>query len=139
MQWTFALISIPALELIQAGIEKAGSLDRNAVFNAIKSNEFPTVMGPFKAGEKGVGSLNPFPVQVQKGQLVAIWPPEAKTGNYIYPRCYTTSRAAMESATERMQAEGWGDNEFYAVDADEKEWACQAVWGPQKETNANAD
>ena len=86
VQWTFALISIPALELIQAGIEKAGSLDRNAVFNAIKSNEFPTVMGPFKAGEKGVGSINTFPVQVQKGQLVAIRPPAAKPGNYINPR-----------------------------------------------------
>lgn len=86
VQWTFALISIPALELIHEGIEKAGSLDRNAVFAAIQKNEIPTVMGTFKATGNGVGSLNPFPVQVQDGKVAVIWPPDAKTGDYIYPR-----------------------------------------------------
>ncbi len=86
VQWTFALISIPALEVIQAGIEKAGSLDRNAVFAAIQKSEIPTVMGPFKATGNGVGSLNPFPMQVQNGKAVVIWPPNAKTGEYVYPR-----------------------------------------------------
>jgi len=86
VQWTFALISIPALELIQAGIEKSGSLDRDAVFRAIQHSDIMTVMGRFKASGNGVGSLNPFPMQVQSGKVVAIWPPDAKTGDYIYPR-----------------------------------------------------
>lgn len=85
-QWTFALISIPALEVIQAGIEKAGSLDRSAVFAAIQKSEIPTVMGPFKAIGSGVGTLNPFPVQVQNGKVAVIWPPSAQTGQYIFPR-----------------------------------------------------
>ncbi|MDE2167691.1 MAG: amino acid ABC transporter substrate-binding protein [Alphaproteobacteria bacterium] len=86
VQWTFALISIPALEVIRAGIEKAGSLDHNAVFAAIQKNETPTVMGTFKATGNGVGTIEPFPVQVQNGKVVVIWPPNAKTGDYIYPR-----------------------------------------------------
>lgn len=86
VQWTFALISIPALEVIRAGIEQAGSLDREAVFAAIEKNEIPTVMGKFKATGNGVGTLNPFPMQVQNGKVVVIWPPDAKTGDYVYPR-----------------------------------------------------
>lgn len=86
VQWTFALISIPALELIQTGIEKTGTLDRNAVFKFIEDNEIPTIFGSYKATGHGVGSLNPFPAQVQNGKLVVIWPPAAKTGDYVYPR-----------------------------------------------------
>jgi hypothetical protein len=56
------------------------------VFRAIQSSEVVTVMGRFKAMGKGVGTLNPFPMQVQGGKVVAIWPPDAKTGDYIYPR-----------------------------------------------------
>ena len=86
VQWTFALISIPALEVIRAGIEKAGSLDREAVYKAIQTNEIPTIMGPFKALGNGIGTLNPFPMQVQKGKVAVIWPPDAKTGDYQFPR-----------------------------------------------------
>lgn len=86
VQWTFALISIPALEVIRAGIEKAGTLDREAVYNAILGSEIPTVMGPFKAQGNGIGTINPFPMQVQKGRVVVIWPPQAKTGDYQFPR-----------------------------------------------------
>jgi len=86
VQWTFALISIPALEVIRAGIEKAGTLDRKAVYAAIQSNEIPTVMGTFKAVGKGVGTLNPLPMQVHDGKVGVIYPPAAKTADYIYPR-----------------------------------------------------
>lgn len=86
VQWTFALISVPALEVIRAGIEKAGTLDREAVYAAILSNEIPTVMGTFKAMGKGIGTLNPLPMQVQDGKVGVIFPPEAKTMDYKYPR-----------------------------------------------------
>ena len=86
VQWTFALISIPALEVIRAGIERAGSLDRDAVYKAIQTNEIPTVMGPFKAVGKGIGTLNPFPMQVQGGKVQVIWPQQARTAEFTYPR-----------------------------------------------------
>jgi branched-chain amino acid transport system substrate-binding protein len=86
VQWTFALISIPALEVIRAGIEKTGSLDRESVYKAIQTNEIPTVMGPFKALGKGIGTLQPFPMQVQNGKVLVIWPPDAKTSEFTYPR-----------------------------------------------------
>jgi len=86
VQWTFALISIPALEVIRAGIERAGSLDRDAVYKAIQMNEIPTVMGPFKAVGKGIGTLNPFPMQVQGGKVQVIWPQQARTAEFTYPR-----------------------------------------------------
>lgn len=86
VQWTFALISISALEVIRAGIEKAGTLDREAVYKAILSSEIPTVMGQYKALGNGIGTINPFPMQVQKGKVVVIWPPQAKTADYQFPR-----------------------------------------------------
>lgn len=86
VQWSFALISIPSLEVLRAGIEKAGSLDRDAVYKAIQEDEIPTTMGRFKAVGHGLGTINPFPMQIQAGKVVVIWPPEAKTGDYVYPR-----------------------------------------------------
>ncbi|MBI4241335.1 MAG: amino acid ABC transporter substrate-binding protein [Candidatus Rokubacteria bacterium] len=86
VQWTFALISLPAFEVLRAGIEKAGTLDREAVFQAVKSMEITTVMGPYRAKGDGVGTITPFPIQVQNGKVVVLWPPEAKTADYVYPR-----------------------------------------------------
>jgi branched-chain amino acid transport system substrate-binding protein len=86
VQWTFAVISISALEVIRAGIEKAGTLDRQAVYKVIQSEAIPTVLGTFKAIGHGVGTLQPFPMQVQNGKVEVIWPPEAKTADYKFPR-----------------------------------------------------
>jgi branched-chain amino acid transport system substrate-binding protein len=86
VQWTFALISIPVLETIRASITKTGTLDREPAYEAIQSSEIPTVMGTFKALGKGIGTIQPFPMQVQNGKVVVIWPPEAKTADYIFPR-----------------------------------------------------
>lgn len=86
VQWTFAVISISALEVIRGGIEKAGTLDREAVYKAIQTNEIPTVLGTFKAMGHGIGTLNPLPMQVQNGKAQVIWPPEAKTADYKFPR-----------------------------------------------------
>ena len=86
IQWTMTVISISALEVIRGGIEKAGTLDREAVYKAIQSNDIPTVLGTFKAVGNGIGTLNPLPMQVQNGKIEEIWPPEAKTADYKFPR-----------------------------------------------------
>jgi branched-chain amino acid transport system substrate-binding protein len=86
VQWSFSLISIPSLEVLRYGIEKAGSLDREAVYKVIQTDEIPTVMGKFKAVGKGIATLNPFPMQYQDGKAVVVWPPATKTGDYQFPR-----------------------------------------------------
>jgi hypothetical protein len=86
LQWSFAVSALIELEVLRAGIEKAGTLDRDAVFAAIKGMEVQTIGGTWKARPNGAGTITPFPTQVQGGKIVAIWPPEAKTGEYVYPR-----------------------------------------------------
>ena len=86
VQWTSALVSLASLEVIRDGIEKTGTLDRNAVFETIKKLNVMTVLGPYHAQTNGAGSLVPFPTQIQNGKVVVVWPPAAKTGDYVYPR-----------------------------------------------------
>jgi hypothetical protein len=86
LQWSFAVSSLIQLEALRAGIEKVGTLDREKVFQAIKGMEVETIGGLWKAQPNGAGSITPFPVQIQGGKLVSVWPPEVKTGEYVYPR-----------------------------------------------------
>lgn len=86
VQWTFAVISISALEVIRGGIEKAGTLDREEVYKAIQTNDISTVLGTFKAVGNGIGTLDPLAMQVQSGKVQVIWPSEAKTADYKFPR-----------------------------------------------------
>jgi len=86
VQWSFAVSALIQLEVLRAGIEKAGALDRDVVFNTIKGMEVQTIGGLWKAKADGAGSITPFPIQIQSGKMVSIWPPEAKTGEYVYPR-----------------------------------------------------
>jgi branched-chain amino acid transport system substrate-binding protein len=86
VQWSFAVSSLIQLEVLRAGIEKAGTLDRDTVFSTIKGLEVPTIGGLWKARANGAGSITPFPVQIQGGKMVSLWPAEARTGEYIYPR-----------------------------------------------------
>lgn len=85
VQWTFALVSIPSFEILRAGIERAGTLDREVVFETIKRMEIVTVMGPYKSKGDGIGTIQPFPIQWQNGKIVTLWPPEVKKAEYIYP------------------------------------------------------
>jgi branched-chain amino acid transport system substrate-binding protein len=86
LQWSFAVSSLIQLEVLRAGIEKTGTLDREAVFQAIKGMDVETIGGAWKAQPNGAGTITPFPVQIQGGQMPAVWPPKAKTGDYVYPR-----------------------------------------------------
>ncbi len=85
LEWTWVPIVGYGLEVLQAGIEKAGTLDRAKVMQAIQEVEFMTTGGKYKARGNGIGSLNPFSTQIQKGKLVVIWPSEGATGQYVYP------------------------------------------------------
>ncbi len=73
------------VQLFAAAIEKAGTLDRAAVRDAMASIDTNTVIGPVTFNEDGTGNvLNPL-VQWQNGQLELVWPPEQATQDFVYP------------------------------------------------------
>ena len=86
LQWSFAVSSLVHSRCCGPGSSKTGTLDRDAVFAAIKGMEVKTIGGTWKAKPDGAGPITPFPVQIQGGQMPAVWPSDAKTGEYVYPR-----------------------------------------------------
>jgi ABC-type branched-subunit amino acid transport system substrate-binding protein len=73
------------VQIIAAGIEKAGTLDREAVRDAIASIDTSTVIGPVTFNEDGTGNvLNPL-IQWQNGQLESVYPEEHSTAEFLYP------------------------------------------------------
>ncbi len=82
------LLTGPAYACVQiaaAGIEKAGTLDRDAIRDAIAAIQMMTVVGPVNFNTDGTGNvLNPL-VQWQNGKQELVWPPEHATAPLAYP------------------------------------------------------
>ena len=74
-------------EALVAGLEKAGTLDRERVLAAIKSLDIETISGRLRFDPAtGQGTLNAFPTQIQDGKYVTLWPAEIASGKHTYPR-----------------------------------------------------
>jgi branched-chain amino acid transport system substrate-binding protein len=74
-------------EALLAGLEKAGTLDREKLLAAIKSLDIETIGGKLRFDpQTGQGTLNAFPTQIQDGKYVTIWPPDIASGKHVYPR-----------------------------------------------------
>ena len=74
-------------ETLVAGLEKAGTLDRDKLLAAMKSLDIETISGRLKFDPAtGQGTLNPFPTQIQEGKYVTLWPAEIASGKHSYPR-----------------------------------------------------
>jgi len=74
-------------EALVAGLEKAGTLDREKLLAALRSLEIETIGGHLKFDpQTGQGTLNAFPTQIQDGKYVTIWPAEIASGKHAYPR-----------------------------------------------------
>jgi branched-chain amino acid transport system substrate-binding protein len=74
-------------EALVAGLEKAGTLDKEKLLAAIKSLDIETIGGRLKFDpQTGQGTLNAFPTQIQDGKYVTIWPAEIASGKHVYPR-----------------------------------------------------
>lgn len=73
------------VQILAAAIEKAGTLDRDAIRDAIAGTNLETVMGPVTFNADGTGNvLNPL-VQWQKGKMELVWPVDQKTADFVYP------------------------------------------------------
>ena len=77
---------VAAFQVLQAALEKAGTLNNDALMAALKGLEIETVLGKEKFHETGYGSINTYPSQIQEGKYVVIWPAEVATGKRVYPR-----------------------------------------------------
>jgi branched-chain amino acid transport system substrate-binding protein len=73
------------VQIVAAAIEKAGTLDRDAVRDAMAATDMETVIGPVTFNEDGTGNvLNPL-IQWQNGKMELVWPPEQATAKFVYP------------------------------------------------------
>jgi branched-chain amino acid transport system substrate-binding protein len=74
-----------SIQIAAAAIEKAGSLDRTKIRDAIANIDMMTVYGPvkFKNGRRVYAP--PVVTQWQKGIMEMIWPDDMKTKAMIYP------------------------------------------------------
>lgn len=73
------------VQLLADSIERAGTLDREAVRDAMAASDLMTVMGPVTFNEDGTGNVwNPL-IQWQNGQLELVWPEDHASAEFLYP------------------------------------------------------
>ncbi len=73
------------VQIVAAAIEKAGTLDRDAVRDAMAAIDTETVIGPVTFNEDGTGNvLNPL-IQWQNGKMELVWPSDQATADFVYP------------------------------------------------------
>jgi len=73
------------VQILAAAIEKAGTLDRDKIRDAIAATNMTTVVGPVTFNPDGTGKvLNPL-IQWQNGKLELVWPAEHATAKFAYP------------------------------------------------------
>ena len=75
-----------AMEVLEAAVKKAGSLDQNKIAAAIASMEIDTVYGKFKVDERGVqlGYVSAL-LQWVGGKQVVVWPEAVAQAKAILP------------------------------------------------------
>jgi branched-chain amino acid transport system substrate-binding protein len=82
------LLTGPAYACVQIAadaIERAGTLDRDAIRDAIAATDMTAVIGPVTFNEDGTGNvLNPL-IQWQNGKLELVWPEDQATAELLYP------------------------------------------------------
>ncbi|MCR4406145.1 MAG: amino acid ABC transporter substrate-binding protein [Anaerolineae bacterium] len=82
------LLTGPAYACVQIlanAIERAGTLDRDAIRDAIAATDMMTVVGPVTFNADGTGNvLNPL-IQWQNGKLELVWPKDQATADFFYP------------------------------------------------------
>lgn len=74
-QYSEAGIRFVTFKRIEAALKKAGSLDKEAIRQAMWDVDL-TVFGSvrIKQNAKGYGTLHPWPIQIQGGKYVSLWP-----------------------------------------------------------------
>lgn len=74
-----------AFQILADAIERAGTLDRDAIRDAIAATDMDTVIGPVTFREDGTGVVNAPILQYQNGAIELIYPPEFATADIVFP------------------------------------------------------
>jgi branched-chain amino acid transport system substrate-binding protein len=74
-----------AFEIAEAALNQAGTLESETLMKTLKALRITTLGGPVWFAENGVGTINTYPSQIQKGKYQIVWPPEVATAEHIYP------------------------------------------------------
>jgi branched-chain amino acid transport system substrate-binding protein len=77
--------SYATIQILAAAIESAGTLDRDAVREAIAATDLDTVIGPVTFREDGTGEVITAVLQYQNGRVELVWPAEFATADPVYP------------------------------------------------------
>jgi len=73
------------VQILASGIEKAGTLDREKIRDAMAATNLDTVIGPVTFNADGTGNvLNPL-VQWIDGKMQLVWPTDQKSADLVYP------------------------------------------------------
>jgi branched-chain amino acid transport system substrate-binding protein len=78
-------IHFQSFQVIQQGIEQAGTLDPEALNKVFHEATFRTLSGDIVHNEAGLGNTRSYPVQVQGGELKLIGPKALAVMPHIYP------------------------------------------------------
>jgi branched-chain amino acid transport system substrate-binding protein len=73
------------VQILADAIERAGTLDREKIRDAIAATNMMTVMGPVTFREDGTGVIVTTFVQWQEGKTELVWPTEHATADFAYP------------------------------------------------------
>jgi branched-chain amino acid transport system substrate-binding protein len=77
--------SYSLIQILAAAIEEAGTLDRDAIRDAIAATDMETVIGPVTFNEDGTGNVVTAILQYQNGRPELVWPAEFATADFAYP------------------------------------------------------
>jgi branched-chain amino acid transport system substrate-binding protein len=88
--------SYALVQILAAAIEEAGTLDRDAIRDAIAATDMDTVIGPVTFNEDGTGNVITAILQMQDGGQELIWPAEFATAEFAYPAMPFSEREMME-------------------------------------------
>lgn len=76
--------SAAALIVLAKAMEQAGSTDRDAVREALKTMEVDTFFGPINFREDGMNAARDLPViQVQEGKIEVVYPDDIRTADMV--------------------------------------------------------
>lgn len=88
--------SYALIQILAAAIEEAGTLDRDAVRDAIAATDLDTVIGHVTFREDGTGDVVTAILQYQNGRPELIWPAEFATADFAYPAPAFSEREAEQ-------------------------------------------
>lgn len=88
--------SYSLIQILAAAIEEAGTLDRDAIRDAIAATDMDTMIGPVTFREDGTGNVVTAILQYQNGRPELIWPAEFATAEFAYPAPPFDEREAAE-------------------------------------------